>query len=168
MTTTVNVDKLVVYKYNYDKKNKQIVCAKCYAEKVGSGNLYTVQEAAGRKHLTEIKKEDIDDISKSFGTPLYLTEKKDELAIKHFRWACEMKIQEAKEEMNRYIEIKRGITDVNGIQVNTMGCNYKIYNNETEEWYAVSFSNLEAAEIHIMRELDSDFDKYSIYEKICQ
>lgn len=115
MTTTVNVDKLVLYKYNYDKKNKQIVCAKCYAEKVGSGNLYTVQEAAGRKHLTEIKKEDIDDISKSFGTPLYLTEKKDELAIKHFRWACEMKIQEAKEEMNRYIEFKKGITEVNDI-----------------------------------------------------
>ncbi len=48
------------------------------------------------------------------------------------------------------------------------GCNYRIYDNNEEQWCSISFAEFEDAENHVIHELeDADLERYSIYEKIC-
>lgn len=45
---------------------------------------------------------------------------------------------------------------------------YRIYDNYEEEWESVSFADFEEAEDYVTYVLmDADFERYSIYKKIC-
>lgn len=47
-------------------------------------------------------------------------------------------------------------------------CNYRIYDNENEEWLDISFEDFKDAEEHVIYLLqDADFERYSLYERIC-
>ena len=46
--------------------------------------------------------------------------------------------------------------------------NYKIYDNDNEEWQGISFADFEDAEDHVIYVLqDADMERYSIYKLIC-
>lgn len=45
---------------------------------------------------------------------------------------------------------------------------YKIYDNNSEEWLGISFAEFEDAEDHVIYVLqDADMERYSIYKLIC-
>lgn len=46
-------------------------------------------------------------------------------------------------------------------------CNYRIYDNEDEQFLSDSFAEFEDAENYVMNELeDPDMERYTIYERI--
>ena len=47
-------------------------------------------------------------------------------------------------------------------------CNYRIYDNYEEKWDSISFTDYEDAEDRVIYVLqDADFERYSIYKRIC-
>lgn len=47
-------------------------------------------------------------------------------------------------------------------------CDYKIYDNENDEFIGISFADYEDAEDHVIYVLqDADFERYSIYHRLC-
>ena len=52
--------------------------------------------------------------------------------------------------------------------VNNVFGKYRIYDNENEAWYGISFEDFEDAEDHVTYILcDADMKRYSIYKLIC-
>lgn len=47
-----------------------------------------------------------------------------------------------------------------------MDCPYYIYDNEEEKFLPVTFSMFEMAERHIEKELESNYERYIIFEKL--
>lgn len=47
-------------------------------------------------------------------------------------------------------------------------CDYRIYDNEEEQWLGVSFADYDDAEDYVTNVLmDADFEIYSIYQRMC-